>query len=1212
MSFSLTTEQRAVVENRGGALLVSAAAGSGKTRVLVERLLARVEEGQDIDRFLVITYTKAAAAELRARIVAELSERIAAHPADGHLRRQATLVYKAQISTVHAFCAQLLREFGHLLDVNPDFRLCDEGEAGVLMLRALDAVLEDRYRDLDPEGDFARLVDTMSAGRDDSRLVQIVLDIRGRVQSHPDPAAWLDGQERAFALEGVEEAGETAWGALLLADTRRQAEYWLGRMACALERSACEPNLSANYGPSLSATIDGLRALAEGCARGWDAARAALPVPFPTVGRKKLQDCQEEAEQVKARRSACKKRMAKLEERFRDAGGDLLADLRAVYPAVRGLFALVKDFEAAYAAEKERRGLLDFSDLEHLTVRLLRDTAGASPRPTDTAQAVAERYAEIMVDEYQDTNEVQNAIFDAISRQGRSLFMVGDVKQSIYRFRLADPTIFLGKYRAFRPYDRAEEGEPRRIILSKNFRSRPQVLEGANYLFRNIMSTEFGEMDYTADEALYPGAEFPEGTDCHGPAGLAMTDPYAVELDALDLSAGGEDAEKAARDLLEARFAARRIRELLDGGFPVSDGEGGARPLRPADVVILLRSPGSVLHHYARALGERDLLWEADGGGDFFAATEIAVALSLLEVVDNPRQDVPLISALRSPVYGFTADRLAALRADCPDADFYTALERGASAGGADCAAFLAELDYLRACAGDRDSHELIWHIYDRTNLLGIFGAMEKGEERQGNLLTLAELARKFEGAGHRGLFGFLSHLARLRESGGKIAVPAQGREGGGVRIMSIHKSKGLEFPVVLLCGLARRLNREDMQRPILFHPKLGVGPKRLDTERMLEYPTLARLAVARQLEYEMMAEELRLLYVAATRAREKLIFCCALTGGGRDLEKLAGDAQLPVEPQVLLGCQSVGQWVLLAAMARPEGLPLRAAAGAGLPVPAADFGPAWDIRYVDGADLERAPTHAEAHAPAEEEAGAGLEAAELAARLAWAYPHLGDVEIPSKLTATQLKGRALDQEAAEGADGALRPEKTAGPRAFRRPRFAEEEFGLTPAQKGTALHLVMQYLDFERAGSAAEVAGEIARLEREQFISPQQAAAVPPEKIAAFFASPLGRELMASTTLRREFKFSILVPAGDYYPGAGAGERALLQGVVDCCFETLEGLTVVDFKTDRVSPASARARAEAYRPQLAAYARALEEITGKRVVRRALWFFAADAVVEV
>ena len=1185
MAFSLTEEQQAAVDNRGGGLLVSAAAGSGKTRVLVERLLARVEEGADVDRFLVITYTKAAAAELRGRIVEEISDRLALRPADGHLRRQATLVYKAGISTIHAFCAQLLRECGHLLDLDPDFRLCDEGEAGILMLRALNDVLDKRYEAMD--SDFAQLVDTMSAGRDDARLVQIVLDIRGRVQAHPNPAAWLAQQERAFALEGVTDPVQTPWGELLLTDAAGQASYWRRRMEEARDLCERDANLLANYGDSVAQTAQALQEFEEAAAQGWDAARNLLPIPFPTVGRKKMVDDPAAVERVKAIRTACKKRLEKLEDWFADSGEDLLADLRTVYPAMRGLFALVRDFEEAYAAEKARRGLVDFSDLEHMAVRLL---VGEDGQPTELARQWSTRYDEIMVDEYQDTNEVQNAIFSALSKDGTNLFMVGDVKQSIYRFRLADPTIFLGKYRSFKPYTEAREGEERRVILSRNFRSRPEVLEGCNDLFRAIMSVPFGEMEYADDQALYPGASY-------------EPDPaYCVELDALDGDIDGEEgAEKVSRDLLEARFAARRIQELLDEGFPVSDGEGGTRPVRPSDVVILLRSPNTVLRHYARALGERDILWEAEGGGDFFGSTEISVALSLLQIVDNPRQDVPLISVLRSPVYGFSADRLAEIRAASPDTDFYAALEAD---DGEDSRAFLAELDDLRFGSGDMSSHQLLWHIYDRTNLLGIFGAMEEGEARQGNLLALAELARQFEGAGHKGLFRFLTYLTRLRENGNTLTPPTPGRTGGGVRIMSIHKSKGLEFPVVLLCGLARRLNREDMSRPILFHPKLGVGPKGLDVERGIEYPTLARMAVARQLEREMMAEELRLLYVAMTRAKEKLILSVALTGGGKDLEKLAGDSGYPVDPQVLLACQSVGQWVLLHALCRPEAGALRRAAGQEVAIPEAPLGPQWDIRFVDGTALTQAPPR-RWMAP-EREIEENEDWTDLTGLLRWTYPHGAEVAIPSKLTATQLKGRALDEEAAEEAP---RPSR---PLSFGRPRFAAEELGLTAAQRGTALHQVLQYIDFERSETVEGVRAEISRLVEQQYITPQQGEAVDPAPIAAFFQSDLGQDLLSSVSLRREFKFSILEPAHRYYPQAGEGEQVLFQGVVDCYYETLEGITVVDFKTDRVTKATLAHRAEHYRPQLEAYSRALEEITGKRVIRRVLWFFALGRSVDL
>ena len=1189
MPFPLTEEQRRAVEDRGGCLLVSAAAGSGKTRVLVERLLDRVvREGLDIDRFLVITYTRAAAAELRGRIAQELNVRLAQSPGDRHLRRQATLVYQARISTVHAFCAALLRESAAALELDPDFRLCDEGEAAVLMSQALGRVMDRQYEDLEPDSDFAQLVDTMAAGRDDSRLMQIVLDVFSRIQSHPDPEGWLTGQDRVWALDGVTDAGDTPWGALLLEDARRQALHCRARLEQALALCERDGVLQANYAPSLAATLGGVDRLLDSA--GWDGTRQALEaVSFPAVGRKRGTQDESAARRVKGLRTRAKKQLDKLSARFEDGSAQLLEDLALARPAVRGLTELVRQFQREYDQEKRRRGVLDFSDLEHLALGLLTDRGTGLPTPL--GRQWGERFEEVMVDEFQDTNQVQNAIFAALSDGGRKLFLVGDVKQSIYRFRLADPTIFLDKYRTFRPWDQAAPGEPRKMVLTRNFRSRPQVLEGVNDLFRDIMSADFGEMDYTDDQALVPGAVFPEGGDCR------------LELAVLDLG-GQEDEEGQEREdknLQEARYAARRIRALLDEGFPVSQGEG-TRPLRPSDVMILLRSPGTVLHHYIRALAEEGIPWSADTGEDFFASTEVNVALALLRIVDNPRQDVALIAALRSPVYGFSGDRLAQLRAGA-EGDFYSAVVQAAQAGEEDCREFLEELEQLRLGAGDRTCRQLIWHIYQRTGLLGLFGAMPDGEDRRARLLTLYELAGRLEEAGCRTLFDFLLRLDRLRASGQRLSAGTS-RETDGVSVMSIHRSKGLERPVVLVCGLARRLNREDLQRPVLFHPRLGVGPKRLDRERGIESTTLARQAVSAQLEREMMAEELRLLYVAMTRAQEKLILTVALPQAGRALERLGEGAGRPVPPQALAECASVGQWVILSALVRPEAGVLRDAAGLEEPETGAGYGPAWDIRLVDGGELTQ---------PARERRGEervsspDLDGEALRARFAWQYGHQRAWDTPSKLTATQLKGRVLDQEAAEEAP----PPPSGGQAPLYRPDFAAHRLGLTPAQRGTALHLAMQYLDFARTGTAEEIAGEVERLVREEFLTPLQGQAVDPQRLAAFFRSPLGREMAAADTLHREFKFSMLVPARDYFPGV-EGEQVLLQGVVDGWYDTPAGIVVVDFKSDQVREDTVARRAEEYRPQLAAYSRALGELMGRPVARRVLWFFALDRAVEL
>ena len=1181
MPFPLTDEQKRAVEDRGGALLVSAAAGSGKTRVLVERLMDRVSRGADIDRFLVITYTKAAAAELRGRIAQELNERLAQNPADRHLRRQTTLVYRAQISTVHAFCAGLIRENAAALDLDPDFRLCDEGEGAILMRQALDRVLEQRYEQLEPDSGFARLVDTMSAGRDDSRLQQIVLDVFGRIQSHPDPAAWLEEQERVWELEGVDDAAQTRWGALLLQDAQAQLRHVRAQLDRAERLTERDAVLAVNYGPSLRETMQALDRCA-GLER-WDELAAALPIPYPRAGGKPGVEDRLAAERVKALRAGAKKQTDKLAERFADDSAQLLFDLRQAGPAVRALMALVRDFATRYEGEKRRRNVVDFSDLEHMAVRLL---YGPEGEYTELAHSCSARFDEVMVDEFQDTNQVQNAIFRAVSGGGKTEFTVGDVKQSIYRFRLADPTIFLRRYAAFKPWDEAQEGEPRKVLLKRNFRSRPQVLEGVNDLFRDLMSERFGEMDYTDDQALVPGnASFSEEGD------------WRVELDVVDAGAEDEEGEQEDKNRLEARNAALLIRQLLDE--PMTVGQGAdARPLRPADVMVLLRSPGPVLHHYVNALTEQGIPWSADAGDDLFESTEVNVALSLLRIVDNPRQDVALISALRSPVYAFSGDRLAQLRAGA-EGDFYSAVVQAAQRGEEDCADFLRQLDELRFGAGERTCSQMVWHVYEQTNLLGLFSAMPDGDGRRTHLLTLYELARQQEGAGCRTLFDFLLRLDRMRESGRRVAGGAAS-EGNGVRIMSIHRSKGLEAPVVLVCGLARRFNRDDTMRPVLFHSELGVGPKYLDRERRIELNTLARRAVAAKLDREMMAEELRLLYVAMTRAREKLILSMALTAPQKTLTALREGVDSPVAPETLAGCASAGQWILLSVLGRASAQELRRLAGLDEPAQT-DYTYPWDVRLVDGGALEPAARRRQEERSGREE----LDEQALRRAFTWEYAHAGAADTPSKITATQLKGRVLDRETAEQT-----AVPAAGAAPLYRPDFAAETLGLTPAQRGTALHQVMEYLDFARAGSREELAAQLERLVEGEYITRLQADAVDLERFLAFFRSPLGREVR-EYPVHREFKFSLLVPSQDYYP-AVEGEELLLQGVVDCWFETPQGITVLDFKSDRVTEDTVARRAEDYRPQLEAYGRALTGMTGLPVTRRVLWFFALDRAVEL
>ena len=1185
MAFELTRQQQAAVSDRGGNLLVSAAAGSGKTRVLVERLMEYIRQGKNIDEFLIITFTNAAAAELRDRIARGITDLMAQCPGDKHLQKNAVLVYKAHICTIDAFCLEFLRECASAADLDPDFRLCDEAEGKALGQQAMEAVLERRYAGIDSDPAFHALVEALAGDRDDQTLEEVIFDIHRRVQSHPDPLKWLAEQKKAYDLPEGAVPEDTVWGRLLLEDGRELTAYWVEELSALRQEMAFDPVTEVNYGPSLDATVAHLESMSAAFDRGWDSVSAAFPVSFPKAGAKRGADPVFK-ERVKAIRELCRKQMTALGERFEVSGRDAMEDLRAVAPAMTALLDVTAEYDRELSLLKSRRHVIDFADGEHLTARLL---AGEDGGPTPLAQEWGRRYAEIMVDEYQDTNAVQNVIFDALSK-GDNLFMVGDVKQSIYRFRLADPTIFLNKYGRYAHHEVAEEGEGRTIVLSRNFRSRPEVLEGTNFIFRNVMTRTVGEMDYTEDEELVPGR-----TDLPG------DERYCVELDCVDLSTLTDDPEKGkvSKDLVEARGVAARISDLLAEGLPMGD-----RPVTVEDIVILLRSPGPVMGAYTQALDEAGIPWQAEDNGEFFGTTEISVALSLLRVIDNPRQDVALLSALRAPLFDFSPDRLASLRAGC-GGTVYDCITAAARRGEEDCVRFLDLLSRLRLRASEESSHRLLWHLYEETDMLAVFSNLPDGERRRANLLALYDAARRFEGSGHKGLFGFLTHIARMQESG--LSVPVERAGGCGVRILSIHKSKGLEFPVVFLCGLERQFNEGDASATILFHNELGLGPKRTDRARMVRYTTIAREAVALRLRQQMRAEELRLLYVAMTRAEHKLFLVAAVNGKGTDwLETVAMRAQCPPPPRQMAQVRSMAPWVLTPALCRPDSTPLWQSLEGNRPAPAAHLGPGWEMRLLSGGEYEK-ELSPRVGREGGETAVSKEDRAELIARFKWHYPHSASVDMPSKLTATQLKGRQKDAEVAE--DTASHAVRYAP--ALRRPIF-EQERPLTAAERGTALHQAMQYLNYQKTDTLEQVREEILRLVAGQFITPAQGEAADAEAIYTFFSSPVGQRLKRSSQVEREFKFSMLVPATDYYPESEPGERLLLQGVVDCWFREEDGtVTVVDFKTDRVTEENATARAENYRTQLETYTRALAEVMEIPVGRKVLWFFSVGHEVS-
>ena len=1182
----LTPQQLGAVEDRGGSLLVSAAAGSGKTKVLVERVFAYLrEEHCHIDDFLIITFTRAAAAELRSKLAAELARRVAAEPENGHLRQQMFRVYQADIKTVDGFCASLLREHVHLLEpvdgrsLTPDFRILDESECTLLKERALEQALEHFYQRIEQGDEGCRLLaETLGFGRDDRGLALLVPEVHAKLQSHPYPEKWL-----AQAAEGWRELpqrlADSVYGRTIMDDTVRRALYWAGRLErAARDMEGCQPVFDAYADRFLEAAAQ-LREYETAAQKGWGE-MSRVDVTFRKLGAVRGEENGDSKAAAKAVWDKCKAAVKKLSAPYQTAESELLDDLRAIAPAMEALLELTADFDRRFQAEKVRRNAMDFSDQEHYAVRLL---AGEDGTPTELGEQVSHRYREIMVDEYQDTNEVQNCIFRAVSRQGENIFAVGDVKQSIYRFRLAEPGIFLEKYRTYLDAEDAAPGQPRRRVLSRNFRSRREVLDAANFVFAAIMSREMGELDYTEEQYLHFGAAY-------------YPDAPERETEFHYLSVEDTPEQRFDRAEAEARFTARRIRQLLDGGFPVRGGDGELRPVEPEDIVILMRSPSARLAVFTAALEREGIPCDGGESEDFFSAMEIAVVLSLLEIVDNPRQDVPLIAGLRSPLVGMSADRLAEIRALQPEGDYYEALCRDE---GEDAQAFLSLLRELRHASREMAADKLLWYCYDRCRVEAIFGAMADGAQRQARLTALYDYVRRLVQSGRTGLFDCVSHLRRLLENGDAPAITAA-RASGGVRIMSVHKSKGLEFPVVVLADLNRSFNRQDLDRPVLVHPQLGVGAERVETERRIRYDTVSKSALALTLEREAKAEELRILYVAMTRAQEKLIMVCSRKNPEKHLRELAALTELPVPPEAVSGANCPGDWLLLTLLNTFQASELHGFAGVRpSELTEAPAGMTVHLHRIGGEETEGAAS------PAAEDAGESPDTTPDTASLGFVYGHRAATVTPSKVTATQLKGRAIDEEIAEGT---LPRRRESAPE---RPRFLQEKRGLTGAERGTAMHLVMQFLPLDTASEPRAVAEVIGGLRRRRLLTPEQAAALDVPVLVRFLASPLAERIRNAPRLWREYRFALLTDAG-IYDGDAAGEEMLLQGVADCVFETESGLAVVDFKTDRVQTAEVQRRAEVYRAQLDAYAGALSRILERPVTERILYFFACGEEISL
>lgn len=1215
-----TDAQQAAITAQGGPLLVSAAAGSGKTAVLTERAVRLLCQGLPgggevrADQLLIVTFTNAAAAEMRGRISRRLYEEQLQNPA-GPARRQRMLLQRAPICTIDAFCLDLLQKHFSALDIPPDFSAADEGSLFALRQEVLAGVLETAYAD----PDFCAFADLYGRSRTDAAAGQTLLEVYGFLQALPDPMGALEGFCAAWA--GSAPLEETPWGAGLLAAARRTAGYARRLADTALDACRRQAALAA-YLPALesdAAALAGLEAALE-AGRWQPAYDAAHGFAFARLGalRGAGEADRARAEEVKALRERVKKLVAELQkEVFVCTGAEFEADRAAAAPLAAALGRAVRAFDEAYFAAKLEKKQLEFSDFEHLALRLLQNPDGSR---TPLAEQVSAGFAAVMVDEYQDTNALQDALYRCLARpDGSNLFLVGDVKQSIYRFRQADPGVFLQKLDQFAPLG---AGWPARLALDANFRSAPGVIRAVNFFFGRLMGRALGGVEYGPGQRLVPGGA---ADDYAGAAGLL-------------LAQSGEPAGDAAA-------IAARIRKMVDEGFLVRQKNGPPRPARYEDFCILLRAR-SHFEQYAAALAAEGIPSAADTAGNLLDEGHIRPLAALLRVLDNPAQDVPLAAVMVSGLFGFTPDDLVRLRAACPAGSLYGALAacaRAAGQAGADapaaapqtaapdalpnapapagagepsaspgqagpqsrqtqedwqtrCAAFYRQLATLRRLARTLPAGLLLERLLAQTGYLAAVGAQQNGPRRREDVLRFAAFAAS--AAGQSGLAGLVRAMDAAQRGGGLPS--AQGAAGAAVRpgcvlIMTVHRSKGLEFPVVFVADAARRFNLTDLNRPVLCHARLGLGFALRAAGGGGLWPTAAHRAIRQALRQESLSEEMRVLYVALTRARDALFLSLPLPDPAAAVQRLALLGPAAADPGALLRAADPSAWLLAAALEHPGG-GLRALAG----LPPADR-PALPPGAAEEAGQLEVSLFAAAPPPGPEQNAAPgplLTAApdeELLARLrrlfSWQYPRAALTRVPAKVSVTALVHQEEEPVAA-------------------RPAFLAAG-GLSAAEKGTALHAFLQHADLAAAARDPETEAE--RQRRMQLLAPELAGQLDFAALRRFFASDVFARAQAAAEVLREYDFITALPAAaaaadktaDY-----AGAEVLVQGVADLVLVGPDAAEIVDYKTDRGKTPAQLLRA--YRGQLMLYARAIQKRLGLPVRRCTLYSFALGAEISV
>lgn len=1159
-----TEPQNDAINARGGNIIVSAAAGSGKTAVLVERVVRLITDEKnpvDIDKLLIVTFTIPAAAEMKARISSRLEEILKENPQNRRIMRQLTLIPSAKICTIDAFCLNLVRENFFELSVSQDFTILDNSEAGILSDNAINTVLDEFYEENDP--DFIKLVESLSSPKDETGLISAIKDTYNYISAQPVPLAWLSKMIESYRPGVAFE--DSIWYKSALDYASEMLKYALEISDECLSFINNEDSCAEYYSEFLGAENNMCRKLVDTLDSGWNALIDELSkTSFGTFySKKKSFEVPDYKDEVVARRNFYKDIINSVKEEVTIPYEKFEEDNAALYPILRMLYKVVERFSQEYLKLKNERNAYTFSDIEHFALNLLMDTdENGNIVKSAAAKDLQSSFCEILVDEYQDTNEAQDTLFSLLSN-GSNRFMVGDVKQSIYKFRLAMPYIFNSKKETYKDYDKENPLGDARIILDKNFRSRKDICGFTNFVFSEFMSEKAGELDYNEREYLNCGAEYPK------------RDKPCIYLKITD------GCKSADIDESEAVQIAKIIKEKIDSHETVSDG-GKERNITYGDFAILLRNSKKHIDNYERVLTSCGIPTVSESNSDLLECSEIKMLLSLLRVVDNPSRDIPLLAVMMSPLYGFTADELTEIKLENGGTkrSLYSSV---VSSKSQKCIDFIKEIQMFSETAVTMSISSFIRYICEYKSVYAFVNALGNGGQRSANINTFIAFAQNFDASSGVGLTSFLRLVDGIAESGEgiKAAELSAGGENA-VKIMSIHHSKGLEFPVVILAGTSRRYNYSDLNNSLIFNEKYGISLKRHNEEKLYRTETLQNKIMKNINKTAALSENLRVLYVAVTRAKEQFI---AMLSHSNLQKRITSDSVKiksgSIEPCICRGISNDADFLLCAALLHRDGIKLRNLS----PIEINTCHSGFDID-IDIVDLQKEDTII----PVEEAAEPDDEIIRLiASRVNYKYEGIANRNVCAKLNASELDKNASDIEYF----------------ALSKPAFMNEG-GLTPGQKGTAMHTFMQFCDYKAARDDLE--SEITRIKSLGYISDVQAQSLSRKELSDFFGCDFAKRMFSADNIYREIKISSFVNADEIFD-TESKEQVLVRGISDCVFEENGELVLVDYKTDRVK--TEEELLGRYKNQIAFYRKVIEKTLQKPVKKAVLYSFYLSKVCE-